>query len=314
MSDRPGIGVVGTGIMGRRMLTALQQQPHFRVAALWDPQADALQAARALAPAARLASNLQDLVSDSAVQLVYIASPPSFHPAGVQAALSAGRACLCEKPLAHDRAEAAALQTLVAKAGLPFAVNFPFASSSGACRMRDIVASGALGSIEHASITLRFAQWPRPWQAGARGWLAGAAEGGFTREVLSHFVFQALRLFGPAHVTDVQLQRSPGQAETALRARLVHRQVTVHIDAAVAGEVADQNCFEVVGRDARVALSQWSRLDYLGQVSERTDGTVNMLASLADLLRGPVAAGPHGLATVDEAAAVVACVEALLQG
>jgi hypothetical protein len=112
----------------------------------------------------------------------------------------------------------------------------------------------------------------------------------------------------------VQLQRAPGQAETALRASLVHRQVTVRIDAAVAGEVADQNRFEIVGRDGSVALSQWSRLEYQGQVSERADGTVNMLDSLAALLRGPVAAGPHALATVDEAAAVVACIEALLQG
>jgi predicted dehydrogenase len=315
MSERPGIGVVGTGIMGRRMLTALQQQAHFQVAALWDPQADALHAAHPLAPAARLAVSLDDLVRDPGVHLVYIASPPSFHLAGVQAALDAGRACLCEKPLAHNTAQAESLRHRVAQRGLPFAVNFPFATSSSARGMRDIVSSGALGVIQSASITLRFAQWPRPWQAGASAWLAGAAEGGFTREVLSHFVFQSLRLFGPARVADVQLHRAPGQAETALHASLVHQHVTVHIDAAVAGDVADQNRFEIVGSDGSVALSQWSRLEYRGQVRERADGTVTMLDSLAGLLREPgMAADAHCLATVDEAAAVVACIEALLLG
>ena len=314
MSDQLGLAVLGTGIMGRRMLAALQQQTHFHVAALWDPQTEALTTAHALAPAARLAASMDDLVHDPAVQLVYVASPPSFHLAGVQAALGAGRACLCEKPLAHSVAEAEALRALVSQAGVPFAVNFPFATSSSARSMRDIVARGALGTLESARITLRFAQWPRPWQAGASNWLAGAAEGGFTREVLSHFVFQSLRLFGPARVEAVQLQRSGGQSETTLRARLVHAQLVVEIDAAVAGDVADQNRFEVVGSHGRVALSQWSRLEFEGQVSERADGTATMLEALAALVRAaPPAGGVQALATADEAAEVVACIEALLQ-
>ena len=68
---------------------------------------------------------------------------------------------------------------------------------------------------------------------------------GFTREVLSHFGFQALRLFSPATVADVELQRELNQAETALRARWLHRDVQVLVDAAVAGEIADANRFEV---------------------------------------------------------------------
>jgi predicted dehydrogenase len=307
------LAVLGTGIMGRRMLTALQQQTQFRVVALWDPQADALSSAHALAPAARLAASMDDLVNDPAVQLVYVASPPSFHLAGVQAALGAGRACLCEKPLAHSVAEAEALRALVAQARVPVAVNFPFATSSSACGMRDIVARGALGHIDSARITVRFAQWPRPWQQGASSWLAGAAEGGFTREVLSHFVFQSLRLFGPARVADVQLQRVAGQSETALRAKLLHEAVTVQIDAAVAGEVADENCFEVVGRAGHVALSQWSRLEFQGQQTERADGTATMLDTLAAQVRGQPDPHQRRLATVDEAAAVVACIEQMLQ-
>ena len=168
-----GLGVLGTGIMGRRMLTALQQATRFRVAALYEPQADALQAALALAPGARAATGLDDLVGDPAVQLVYIATPPALHLAGVRAALAAGRACLCEKPLAADRAQALALRDAVVAAGLPVAVNFPFASSSSARRLVDIVRSGDLGALQSARIHLRFAQWPRPWQSGASPWLAG---------------------------------------------------------------------------------------------------------------------------------------------
>lgn len=310
MSDPTiGLGVLGTGIMGRRMLTALQQQGHVRAVALFDPQADSLQAALTLAPGARIAASAEDLVRDPAVQLVYVATPPALHLAGVSAAQAAGRACLCEKPLASDRDEALALRQAVKSSGLPFAVNFPFATSSSAKRLVDVVRSGELGALQSATIRLRFASWPRPWQLGASAWLAASAEGGFTREVLSHFVFLAQRCFGPATVSDVRLERTGGQAETALQARLQHQDIAVQIDAAVTGDIADDNRFEIVGSAGRVALSGWSRLDDRGRVSEAADGLANMLRALPALLAGQAG---HGLATVDEAAAVVQCIESML--
>ncbi len=306
---RYGIGILGTGIMGQRMLAALVQHPRFRVVALWDPDSVALSAASAFAPASRVATRADDLICDPSVQVVYVASPPSHHAAAVRAVMAAGRACLCEKPLTHGAAEAQGLSEQVRQSGLPFAVNFPFACSLAAGRMVERVRSGHLGDLQTASISLRFAAWPRPWQAGASAWLAGPSEGGFTREVLSHFVFLAERLFGPATVADVQLDRPPGSAEVALLARLVHEHISVQIDAAVAGEVADQNRFEVVGSNGRVALVDWSQLEVDGRLSERVDSTARTLDGLAACLDGR---SDHGLASVEEAASVVRCIEAIL--
>lgn len=304
-----GMGVVGAGIMGRRMIAALQQHPRWRVAAAWDPQAEALPEGVARA------GSLQALLDNPAVDAVYIASPPAAHLAGVQAALAAGRPVLCEKPLAHDVAAAQALCDAVAAAGLPAAVNFPLAASPAARRLVDIVRAGTLGEVQAVHVTARFARWPREWQAGASAWLAGPAEGGFTREVLSHFVFLAQRLFGPGPVAEVQLARAPGQAETRLQARLLlgpaSGGVPLHLDAAVAGDIADDNRFEVRGSRDTVALSQWSRLEHGGAVHERVDATPATLDGFAQLLAGDAGAG---LATVDEALAVVRSIEALLAG
>jgi len=208
-------------------------------------------------------------------------------------------------------AEAEALRDAVLAAGLPCAVNFPFARSVAANRLREIVQGGELGRIESAHIHLRFARWPREWQAGASSWLAGPGEGGFTREVLSHFAFLALRVFGPAEVAEVELERAPGAAETALRARWRHAGVDVVVDAAVAGEIADHNRFEVVGERGRVALLNWAHLAYQGHTSERMDSTPRTLDGLAALLEGRPG---HGLASIAEAAAVVRCIETLLKG
>lgn len=308
---RFGVGVLGTGIMGRRMLAALQQHPRFQVVAAWDPDADALRAALASVPGARAAASADALIGDASVALVYIASPPATHAAAVRAVAAARRACLCEKPLTRDIAQAHALRDELMASGLPFAVNFPFARGAASGRLIELVRDGSLGQVQSASIRLRFARWPRDWQAGASAWLAGPAEGGFTREVLSHFVFLAERLFGSAAVADVQLTRAPGQTERALRARLVHAGVSVQIDAAVAGEQADDNRFEVVGTRTSAALSSWSRLEYQGQTSERVDNTAQTLDGLAALLDGRT---DHGLARIDEAASVVRCIESMLQG
>jgi predicted dehydrogenase len=307
-----GVGVLGTGVMGQRMIAAmLQRATRLRVAALYDPDGASMRAAAALAPQARTACGPDELVSDPAVRLVYIATPPALHLAGVSASLAAGRACLCEKPLSSDLADALALHRAVSSARLPFAVNFPFASSTSARRLVGIVRSGELGVLQAATIRLRFSRWPRAWQAAASSWLSGAAEGGFTREVLSHFVFLAQRCFGPATVSGVRLQREPGHAETALLARLQHAGIAVQIDAAVAGDIGDDNRFEIIGSRGRVVLSGWSRLDHGGEITDVADGIGNMLLALPGLLAGRT---DHGLATVDEALGVVQCVEALLQG
>jgi predicted dehydrogenase len=308
--DTFGVGILGTGIMGRKMLVALQQHPRFRVVAAWDLDASALHAAVALSPGVRAAPSADDLIADPAVDVVYVASPPAWHASAVRSVMQAGKACFCEKPLTHDIAEAEALRDAVLHTGLPFAVNFPFARGTASCRMREVVLGGDLGAIESATVKLRFARWPRDWQAGASAWLAGPAEGGFTREVLSHFAFQALRLFGQGSVADVELQRASGSTETALRARWVHPRVEVMIDAAVGGEIADDNRFEVVGHQGRVALTSWSRLEYQGQTSERVDNTAQTLDGLAALMEGHT---DHGLASVDEATSVVQCIESMLR-
>jgi predicted dehydrogenase len=313
-----GVGVVGTGIMGRRMLAALQQHPRFRVDAVFDPSADSRLQALGLAPEAVAVDSLAGLgglLARPGVQCVYVASPPAAHLEAVQASLAAGRAVLCEKPLAADLPQALALQAAVRAAGRPFAVNFPFARAAAALQMAELLQSGRLGAPTAARITLRFAQWPRPWQAGAAAWLAGAAEGGFTREVLSHFVFLVQRLFGPAQVADVQLSRQPGQAETALAATLVfgapgHGSLRVQIDAAVAGEVADHNRLDLCCPQGTLSLVDWSRLELDGQVlAPRSDSTPSTLDALVRQLEG---AADHGLASVDEAVAVVRTIEALL--
>lgn len=298
---RFGVGVLGLGVMGQRMVEALQQHPHFSIPAAFDPAA-------AVGPVPMLAS-ADAVIHHPEVDCVYIASPPHSHLALLTQAARAGKAVFCEKPLTASIDEARACVAAIAAAGVPAAVNFPFASAAASLQLQQLVQSGALGQVRDVQLTLRFASWPRSWQSGANAWLMGPAQGGFAREVLSHFMFLSLRLFGPGRIRQARVERGPAGTETRLQAVLDFGPIALTIDAAVAGDVDDHNRYEVRGTKDHAALFDWGRLDHAGTQTDRTPALPGQVRRLYQLLCGEPG---HGLATVAEAAEVVTLIEGLL--
>jgi predicted dehydrogenase len=296
-----GIGIIGLGFMGKRMAAAMAAHPRFRLVGAYDPAPAGVAGIKIFASPGLLAA-------DPAVDCIYVAAPPAQHLTGVRLAVAAGKPIFCEKPLAGTVAEAKACVEAVEKAGIPAAVNFYYAASDPGVRLRRVVASGALGEIRSAHLTLRFKTWPRSWQSAAGAWLAQPQEGGFTREVGSHFLFLAQRLFGPGRRLDSRIERGPAGTERSLQARIGYRDVVLAIDGAVGGEIDDHNHLEIVGSKGRVALVDWDALDYAGSEAGAPLPESSMLDSLAAMLEG----GAHELARMEEAAAVVELTEALL--
>ncbi|MBZ6077180.1 Gfo/Idh/MocA family protein [Microvirga puerhi] len=295
-----GIGVMGLGIMGRRLIASFETNPDFRIVAGYDPAP--------VESAVPRAASVQELVDNPAIDAVYIASPPATHEALVAAVAHAGKALLCEKPLAASPEAARACVSAVRRSGIRAAVNFPFASAPATIRLQEIVASGALGEELSAHLTVRFKTWPRGWQHGAAGWLAGPEQGGFTREVISHVVFLALRLFGPGRVVAREVERGPAGTETRLHAVLQFAACRMTIDGAVEGEIDDFNRFEISGSKNKAVLSDWYRLQYDGEEIPPARADAYQIAEFGKLVRGQ----PNRLATFEEAAAVVDIIEGIL--
>lgn len=297
-----GVGIIGMGIMGRRMADAIAAHPAHQVAAAYDPNPPTATGGL------RFVATALDLITDPAVDLVYIASPPASHLGLVRLAAQHKKPVFCEKPLSNSVVEARACVEAVAQAGVASAVNFPFATSRAAAELTQLARAGALGDVTAAHLTLRFARWPRGWQAEAASWLAGPGEGGFTREVMSHFLFLANRLFGAPRIESASLERGPTGAESAVRAVIRYETLALAVNAAVAGDVDDHNRFELTGTKDKAALTDWHRLDHKGEVSSRATALQTQLDDLSKLIKGE----NHKLASFAEAAAVVEIVEGLL--
>jgi len=313
------IGIIGAGIMGERMLhAALEQASDFvRVAGIWDPSAEALTRIGGLAPHAESAAALI-----AGAECVYVASPPASHLEHALAALAAGKAVFCEKPLAVDMA---AGRDFVAVVGVGrAAVNFPMASSPAVATLAGWLAEEGVGRRLRLEIEVGFASWPRPWQHNAAGWLDRPAQGGFTREVVSHFLFLTQRLCG-AMVLEAGRARfdSPGASERAIAARLTAGGLPVVLTGGVGTTLKDDhNTWTLWGDRGAVRLRDWSVAERLvdgawvpdpaAMPNERMRPLVlrRQLEGVVRMTRGEA----HHLATVQEAFEVQAVVEAILKG
>ena len=89
--------------------------------------------------------DLDDLLADPEATLIHVCTPPSSHRPLVEAALAAGRAVLCEKPLAMSHAEARTLADRAALGSQPSWVGFNRRFDQGAQALREAVAGGELG-------------------------------------------------------------------------------------------------------------------------------------------------------------------------
>jgi len=318
---RYGMAVIGLGVVGRRMLEQVQASPGIRVVSAWDAAASVRASAAASFPGLPLAGGAAQAIERLDVDAVYVAVPPLAHAALVRAAVTAGKAVFCEKPLGVDLAESEALVAEVMRSGLPQAVNFPFASSAAVDALARTLRDPAFG-LRGIEVRVRFHEWPRAWQAGA-AWLQRADQGGFTREVLSHFVWLLHRLFGEPALRGAAAAYpagAPGAAETAVAAALDCAGVPATVSGTVGGAAPDRIEARFIGARAELVLADWYRLEVVDADSPqgrpmpglpadpRQAAYQRQLAQLHALLSGQ----PHTLASVGEALAVQRRIEAIL--
>lgn len=328
--EQVGLGIVGFGIMGERLLRAALGEAGgpVRVTGVWDPSAEAAGRLAGVAPGVPMLGDAAAVIAGC--DCLYVAAPPAAHLPLAQAALDAGRAVFLEKPLSHDVGGSREFVAQAEAAGARAGVNFPMASSPAVAQLRAWREAGAvggpLGGAEALEISVDFATWPRSWQVDASGWLSRRAEGGFTREVVSHFLFLTRRLLGPLVLQEARARFPGGDAsEVAIEARLTAGGVPVVLRGGVGTtERDDTNSWTLRGAAGAIRLRDWSIAEREGPGSWATapDALPNermrplvlrgQLEKVAAMTRGEAQELAAGLATLREALEVQEVVEAVL--
>jgi len=141
--------------MGRFHAAAIAGVEEVEVVALAEPSPDALAQASSIAPAAATYPVVGDALAHPHLEAVLVAAPTSLHPPIVEAALSAGRHVLCEKPLALDLGDARRLAALADDQDCILQVGFWRRFAPPWRTAKERIDAGEIGT----PVYLRLAQW-----------------------------------------------------------------------------------------------------------------------------------------------------------
>lgn len=140
--------VVGTGFIGPVHVEALRRAG-VHVAALIGSTAEKSQAAQQGQGIESKYTTLEEVLADSTIDAVHLATPNVLHYRQAKAVLEAGKHCLCEKPLSLTAKESAELVALAEQtklaAGVAYNIRFYPLCHEAAARMRQ----GSCGSLLH---------------------------------------------------------------------------------------------------------------------------------------------------------------------
>ncbi len=136
------------------------------------------------------------LIDDSAVDAVYIATPPDSHAELAIRALKAGKAVMVEKPMALNTAECDAMSAAAEAAGRPLTIAYYRRALPRFEKLREVVQDGTIGTPR----CIRVEHFTRLEDRPDQSWKLDPAVGGggFFTDMQAHTLDWLDYVFGPA--------------------------------------------------------------------------------------------------------------------
>ncbi|MFC6340009.1 gfo/Idh/MocA family oxidoreductase [Pseudomonas sp. CCM 7891] len=198
-----GIGLIGTGFMGRAHALAFNNARAvfelpvtLKLSALADADTERARRCATAWGFAQAHGDWQQLIDDPKVDLVAITTPNHLHYPMAMAALAAGKAVYCEKPLAVSLEQADAMRRAASAAGVVTRVGYNYQHNPMIGLARQIIERGELGQIIsfQGEFSEDFMADPTsPWS-----WRCEVGHaGGALADLGSHLLAMARFLLGP---------------------------------------------------------------------------------------------------------------------
>lgn len=213
-NQRIGWGLIGAStIAAEHMIGAIRAQQGHDVVAVASSNA---QRAKDYAEKHRIAGaydSVAALLTDPAVQVVYISTTNELHRDQVLAAAAAGKHVLCEKPLALNLDDAQHMVRACAKAGVVMATNHHLRNAATHRKIRDLVQQGSIGRPLYARVFHAVYLPPH-----LQGWRIDkpAAGGGVILDISVHDADTLRFILGAEPVEAIGLSQSASLAREGL--------------------------------------------------------------------------------------------------
>ncbi|MCY9666489.1 Gfo/Idh/MocA family oxidoreductase [Paenibacillus alginolyticus] len=260
-NKRIGVGIIGLGGVGQKLLQTFLQHPSSEVWAVCDNNETLLSHTVSSINHVTGSTSYEDVIQNDNVDLVYIAVPPKYHFPIVMKAMESKKHILCEKPLANSVDEAEAMCRAATQANIVHAMNFPTFFRPSYREFSRRIQEGAIGNLRRIEITTHFPVWPRAWQQNA--WIGSREQGGFVREVIPHFIQLILAQFGALHnVTSyVEYPEDPHACETGIIALMeLENHIPVVVNGMSSAAPVEHVSLTAIGTQGTLSLANWNQL------------------------------------------------------
>jgi len=156
--------IVGLGFVGRAHLDALRRLG-ITVQGVLGSTPERSKTASESMRLPRAYSSLEELAADASVQVVHLCTPNHLHLQEASQLLRAGKHVLCEKPLALDSRESAALVSLLKETGRVGGVAYNLRYYPLCQEARALIRKGAIGQVKlvHGSFLQDWLLFPTDW-------------------------------------------------------------------------------------------------------------------------------------------------------
>jgi 1,5-anhydro-D-fructose reductase (1,5-anhydro-D-mannitol-forming) len=173
----------------KRLVPAFAQAEQAQLVGLWRRDQEKARANAEELGIPQVFATREALLASPDVDVVFITSPDAMHLDDCLACFAAGKAVLCEKPLAMNLGEARTIADAATKAGVPFGIGQNFRYNQTVDWLREKLASGAIGQVQQAR-----GEYCYPAGNSTRAWIADPtlATGGPMADVGVHLI-DALR-------------------------------------------------------------------------------------------------------------------------
>jgi predicted dehydrogenase len=145
------IAVIGCGYWGPNHIRNFTSLSGSKVVAAVDTERERLDRVAESFPGLRTLQDHRQVLDDSGVDAIIVATPTRTHYQLVREALLAGKHVLCEKPLCETSAQAQDLVELAQARKLILMVGHVFLFNAGIVKLKEIIESGELGKLQYLS-------------------------------------------------------------------------------------------------------------------------------------------------------------------
>jgi len=145
--SKPRVAIVGCGYWGHNLIRNFLELREVEVKTVCDFDLSALARMKRRYPALELSSNYEEILSDSRIDGVIIATPLSTHYPFARKALQKGKHVLVEKPLATSSTQALDLIELAERHGKVLMVDHTFLYTGAVQQIKSLIDSGEIGEL-----------------------------------------------------------------------------------------------------------------------------------------------------------------------